>query len=114
MARLYVDENFSYPAVEQLREAGHDVLTAQEAGQAGQGKTDEQVLAFALASKRAVITFNRRHFVRLHARAPSHFGILVCSRDPNVIALADRIDRAISVPASLQNRLIRVNRPNAP
>ena len=33
MARLYADENFSQPAVERLRELGHDVLTVQSAGE---------------------------------------------------------------------------------
>jgi len=36
MARLYADENFDYPIVEELRRLGHVVLTAQEAGQGGQ------------------------------------------------------------------------------
>ncbi len=33
MAALYADENFDYPVVLELRRLGHDVLTAQEAGQ---------------------------------------------------------------------------------
>ncbi len=41
MARLYADENFSLPVVEQLRQLGHDVLTCQEAGQADQGIPDD-------------------------------------------------------------------------
>jgi uncharacterized protein DUF5615 len=47
LARLYADENFPLPAVEALRRLGHDVLTAAEAGQAGQGIADDAVLAFA-------------------------------------------------------------------
>ena len=30
---LYADEDFAFPAVEELRVRGHDVLTAQEDGQ---------------------------------------------------------------------------------
>jgi len=30
MARLYADENFPFPAVEELRRLGHDVLTSYE------------------------------------------------------------------------------------
>ncbi len=45
MARLYADENFPYPTVEALRRLGHDVLTAGEAGQAGLGIADEEVLS---------------------------------------------------------------------
>ena len=73
MARLYADEDFSYPTVEELRRFGHEVLTAQEAGEGGQGIADEEVLAFAVAQNRAVVTFNRRHFLRLHRRVDSHF-----------------------------------------
>lgn len=35
MARLYANENFPLPAVEVLKNLGHDVLTMLEAGQAG-------------------------------------------------------------------------------
>ena len=37
MASLYADEDFSYPVVQRLRQLGHDIVTAQEAGQANQG-----------------------------------------------------------------------------
>jgi hypothetical protein len=52
MATLYADEDFSYPVVQRLQQLGHDVLTAQEAGQAGQGITDNAVLAFATTAGR--------------------------------------------------------------
>jgi hypothetical protein len=35
MARLYANENFPFPVVEELRRLGHDVLTTLEAGNAG-------------------------------------------------------------------------------
>lgn len=60
MARLFADENFPLPAVEALRRLGHDVLTAVEAGQAGQGIADDAVLALAHALGRAVLTHNRK------------------------------------------------------
>jgi hypothetical protein len=63
MARLYSDEDLSYPVVEELRKLGHDVLTAQEAGQANHGVTDSAVLALAIAGDRALFTFNRRPFI---------------------------------------------------
>ena len=47
MARLYANENFPLPVVEALRQRGHDVLTIQETGGAGQAMADEAVLAFA-------------------------------------------------------------------
>jgi hypothetical protein len=110
MARLYADEDFSYPTVEELRRLGHDVLTAQEAGEGDRGKTDNEVLAFAIAQARAVATVNCRHFVRLHRTAGSRCGIIVCSRDADHLALAARIARSIAAYPTLENRLLRVNR----
>jgi hypothetical protein len=108
MADLYADENFRYTVVDQLRLPGHAVLTVREAGQ--QGGNDDQVLAFATTAGRAVLTFNRRHFVRLHFRVADHAGIIVCTDDDAVI-LADRIHQAIVSTPSLRNQLLRINRP---
>lgn len=114
MAKLYADENFSFPIVVELRRLSHDVLTAQEAGQAQQRIPDAQVLAFAIAGGRAVLTHNRPHFVRLHRITSPHCGIIVCTRDDDAAAVAGRIDQAISALPSLDNQLIRVNLPATP
>lgn len=111
MARLYADEDFDHPVVHELRQLGHDVLTVQEAGRANQGIPDVDVLSDATALGRAALTFNRRDFIRLHLRSAAHAGIVVCSRDPDVSALARRIDRAISTILDPSGQLIRVNRP---
>lgn len=114
MALLYADENFDLPVVAQLRNMGHDVLTAHQAGQANRGVTDPQVLAFAAACGRAVLTFNRRHFVRLHQHTVaggSHAGIIVCTKDSDVAALAQRIHQALAALPSLANQLVRVRKP---
>src|SRR5919109_5042915 len=103
MARLYADEDFSYPVIQRLRQLGHDILTPYEAGQAGQGITDAAVVAFATAAGRAVVTFNRRHFIRLHPEVSSHAGIIVCTRDDDVLALADRIHQQLQNDPTLQD-----------
>jgi Domain of unknown function (DUF5615) len=114
MANLYSDEDFSYPVVEERRRLGHDVLTAQAAGQGNLRVTDSAVLAFAIARDRAVLTFNRRHFINLHRRVPSHRGIFVCTRDNDVLGLALRIHQSIMSCPSLDNQLLRINRPATP
>jgi len=117
MALLYADENFDHPVVALLRGMGHDVLTAQDAGQANQAIPDPQVLAFATAQGRAVLTFNRRDFVRLHRQtvpAGSHAGIIVCTKDDDVVALAQRIHQAIVSLPSLTNQLVRICKPPSP
>jgi Domain of unknown function (DUF5615) len=57
------------------------VLTVQEARNANLGIPDEDVLAFAVTNKRAVLTLNRIDFIRLHASQPNHAGIIVCATD---------------------------------
>jgi hypothetical protein len=111
MARLYANENFPLPVVEELRRLGHDVLTIHETGKAGQSVPDEEVLAFACADNRAVLTLNRKHFVRLHSTHPEHAGIIVCTFDPDFVGQAGRIHAAIESQAELSGQLIRVNRP---
>ncbi len=76
MTRFYANENFPLPAVEELRRLGHDVLTIADTGKAGQALPDEMVLAFACSENRVLLTFNRRHFARLHSMLPGHAGIV--------------------------------------
>ncbi|MEK7442132.1 MAG: DUF5615 family PIN-like protein [Chloroflexota bacterium] len=111
MARLYSNENFPLPAVEELRRLGHDVLTIQETGKAGQATPDEDVLAFAISEKRVLLTINRKHFIRLHNQESKHTGIIVCTFDPDFAALARRIHDSVESNETLESKLIRINRP---
>jgi hypothetical protein len=110
VARLYANENFPLPVVEELRRFGHDVLTSYKSGQAGQAIPDEDVLAFAQAETRILITLNRKHFVRLHKDHPDHVGIIVCSFDPDFKALAQRIHAALIIQPQMVGQLVRINR----
>ena len=111
MARLFADENVPFPVVEALRRAGHDMVTVADAGKAGQALADRAILELASADQRAVVTLNRRHFVRLHGMEPNHAGIIVCSLDLDFDGQAARIDEAVAKQESMAGRLIRVNRP---
>ena len=111
MAKLYANENFPLPVVEELRRLGHDVVTIQETGKAEQRTTDEDVLRLAVAEDRAVLTLNRKHFIRIHREQPSHAGIIVCSVDPDFARQAAGIDVAVEAASDLHGRLIRINRP---
>jgi predicted nuclease of predicted toxin-antitoxin system len=111
MARFYANENFPLPVVEALRQRGHDVLTIQETGLSGQAVSDEAVLAFARAEQRVVLTFNRKHFIRLHLQNSSHAGIVACTFDPDFQALTQRIHDATVEQLSMSTQLVRVNRP---
>lgn len=111
MARLYSNENFPLPVVEELRRLGHDVLTVGDADRAGRRIPDHEVLEFAIAQDRAVLTLNRRHFVGLHLANPKHVGIIACTFDEDFSAQAHRIHEAINRAGDLRAQLLRVNRP---
>jgi predicted nuclease of predicted toxin-antitoxin system len=108
---LYADENFPHPVVMELRRLGHEVVTIQEAGKAGQRVSDEVVLTDATRDGRAVLTHNRKHFIHLHDSHLHHEGIIVCTADLDFAGLARRIDAAVKTqPQQLTGQLIRVNR----
>jgi predicted nuclease of predicted toxin-antitoxin system len=109
--RLLADENFPFPVVEALRSFGHDVLTLSDLGKAGHALTDDAVLKLASDDARAVVTLNRKHFVRLHQLNSDHCGIVVCSFDLNFDRQAERIQAAIDAQSSLLGHLLRINRP---
>lgn len=111
MAAFFADENFPLQVVEAIRRFGHDVLTTSEAGQSGKAVSDREILDLAVSLGRAVLTLNRRHFIRLHEESPTHSGIVVCSADADTDAQARRIHEAVREAGVLAGRLLRVNRP---
>jgi hypothetical protein len=83
-----------------------------ETGKAEQSWPDEAVLEFANQDDRALLTLNRKHFVRLHNQGVEHAGIVACTVDPDFLGQAQRIDLAIrAVEGGLDGKLLRVNRP---
>ncbi len=113
MARIYANENFPTEVVESLRRLGYDVLTTHQAGKSNQGIPDEDVLVYATTEQRAVLTFNRKDFFRLHRQNPLHAGIIACTEDAEFADLANRIHAAIETSGgNLDSQVIRVNRPN--
>jgi hypothetical protein len=113
IARLYSNENFPIPVVEELRRLGHNVLTIQETDKANQQYPDTDVLATAVSDGRTLLTINRKDFIRLHKLSPAHNGIIVCTADLNFVGQAQRIHEAIQKHDSLEGQLVRVNRPPA-
>jgi hypothetical protein len=111
MARLFADEDFSFPVVEALRRLGHDVLTVSDIGKANQRWPDDGVFFFAVAQKRIMLTKNRRHFYKLHQEYPGHPGIIACTEDPDFTDAAHRIHEAIVQRPSLVGQFIRVYQP---
>jgi hypothetical protein len=111
MASLYANENFPFQVVQALRVLGHDVLTTMEAGNANQSTPDEEVLAFATQNQRALLSLNKRDFIRLYLKNPDHAGIIICTQDADVTGQAERIHEAINSERWLAGKLICINRP---
>lgn len=110
MVRLYADEQFPFPVVQRLRLLGYDILTVQEAGRANQRIPDDQVLSFATACERAVITQNRRDFVKLHQQYPNHSGIVVCSKNLDWDSFTTAICQTLENCEVTAGKLVRVTK----
>ncbi len=110
MTRIYTNENFPRPVALSLRQLGHDVLTSQEAGNAGFAVPDEEVLRYATQENRVLLTLNRLHFKRLHGKNPDHAGIILCTYDSDFSDQAMRIHQLLESEQVFEGRLFRVNR----
>ncbi len=113
MARFYSNENIALQVVMELRRLGHDVLTSLDAGKANSAVPDFEVLAFAGAEGRILLSHNRRHFLHLHQhRTEDHAGMILCTFDWDFRGQARRIDAAVAAMSEMKNQSIRVNRTN--
>jgi len=110
MVALLADENFPLPVIHALRALGHDVQTLHDYGQSGQALPDPEVLVFANVQQRALLTLNRRDFIRLHLQNAAHAGIIVCTFDADFVGQAQRIATALTAQPKLAGQLLRVNR----
>ncbi|MEB3290446.1 MAG: DUF5615 family PIN-like protein [Leptolyngbya sp.] len=115
MARFYSNENLPIDLVVALRQLNHDVLTSYESGQANQNIPDHEVLTFATADHRCVITLNRQDFIALHRSSVVHGGIVLCREDRDYLGQAQALHRYLETSdQDLRNRLIRVQKQNQP
>lgn len=89
MARFYSNENIAAQVVAELSRMGHDVLTTLDAGKANASVPDPEVLAFAAAEGRILLSHDRRDFLQLHQRRTSdHAGMVLCTVDADFVAQA--------------------------
>ena len=81
---LYIDADVSSELARQLRKRNYDAISATESGR--QHLTDREQLDYAISEKRAVLTFNNRHFEPLYEEYwnanKEHYGIIVSEQIP--------------------------------
>lgn len=110
--QFYADENFPLFVVAELRNLGHDVLTAFEDGRANQKIPDDEILQRAAELGRAVLTINRKDFRKLHESDDHHAGIFICTLDADFTGQAQRIAEKVLEIKNAAGQLIRVYRPS--
>ncbi|SRR5215204_5892663 len=110
--QFYADENFPLDTVVELRNLGHDCLTALEDERANKKIPDEKVLERATELERAVLTINRIDFKRLYNADNNHAGIVICTFDADFAGQAKRIDEACKDLPEIKGQRIRVYRPS--
>jgi predicted nuclease of predicted toxin-antitoxin system len=111
--QFYSNENFPIVMVNLLRAESHDVLTSYEAGQANQRISDDQVLRYATATNRILITENRQDFIDLHRNTTDHPGIIIFKSDRDYAGkIKAMTDFLAEDGQTLENRLIRIKKQN--
>ena len=84
VVRLLIDEDVRPLLAITLRQRGFDARHVDELKRSGLADADQ--LAFAVKQRRTIVTHNVRDFVLLdreyHAKAQTHYGILVCDQVP--------------------------------
>lgn len=95
--RLIVDEDAqAKPLINRLRRAGHDVISATEAGL--EGAPDDRVLEYARHTNRVLLTRNCEEFRERQRSQPDHPGIcgIYRERDPRKLLSHAGICRALA------------------
>lgn len=112
--RLLVDEDSAAKTlVRLLHDAGHDVLTADEAGLTSMA--DAEVLSRAVDDGRVLLTRNCGDFLALSTRVHGHPGILAvyqdadCSRDMGYADIVRAIGNLERAGVSLDEAFIVLN-----
>ena len=81
--KLHLNEHLSPRLAAQLRQYGFDVTSTLEAEMVG--ATDEEQLAHAAKSQRAILTFNCADFLALHdqylSEGKDHWGIILSTEE---------------------------------
>jgi hypothetical protein len=113
MIQLYANENCPLETVQVLRDLGYDVLTTHEIGKSNLKIPDDEVLLFAISENRAILTVNRKDFIKLHRNNSAHAGIIVCTKNDDFENFATCIHAAlIPLNHNISNQLIRVYKEN--
>jgi len=114
--KLFSDEDFYIGKfAHDIRYLGYDVVDVLDEGLLGY--PDDALLEFAINEKRAFLTFNRRHFVRIHKQymeiGKEHWGIIYSRRGHlSYDEVKKRVRKLLEscTAEDLHNQLINLNK----
>jgi len=110
--KLHLNEHLSPRLAEQLRKYGFDVTSTLELNMIG--VDDDEQLAYASSTKRAIVTFNHKDFAVRHvqymATNQQHWGIIL-STEESVDVLRRRLLRLLNTLSAeeLKNQIRWLN-----
>ena len=113
--KLFSDEDFYIGKfAPDLRGMGYDVVDVLDERLIG--NPDDKLMEFAVSDKRAFLTFNRRHFVRIHKQymdmGKEHWGIIYSRRGRlSYDEIKARVRKLVEscTAECLRNQLINLN-----
>lgn len=109
MIRLYLDEDVHKQVALALRLRGYDVVSVHELE--NWNLSDEDQLIFATQSERAIFTFNRGDFAKLHQNwlsASKHHSGIITSKQLNLSDTIQRLNKFLYAKKTeeVKNQLI--------
>jgi predicted nuclease of predicted toxin-antitoxin system len=108
MTLLLANEQVSFRLVDLLKDAELDILTINDLGKDDQRFPDEDVLTLAHLPGRAVITFDRRDYSKLHQQGIAHSGIILCKHNMPINLLAHEIMVLAQSGEDISNKVVRI------
>ena len=114
--KLFSDEDFYIGKfAPDIRHLGYDIVDVLDEGLVG--NPDDMLLEHAINGKRAFLTFNRRHFVRIHKQyidmGKEHWGIIYSRRGHlSYDEVKERVRRLFEscTAEDLRNQLINLSK----
>jgi predicted nuclease of predicted toxin-antitoxin system len=107
--KLLLDEDLHGDLAKALRARGIDAVRVQELGRSGDDDSDQ--LELAINSGRALVSFNRGDYTRLHNEYMElglhHYGIITCPQVP-IGEMLRRILKALDQNPDLMDRILYI------
>ena len=111
MTRLFADENIPPRIVQGLQDYGVDIITTTDAQLDNRNTSDPEILTYATRVGRAVITFDRGDYKKLHQQSDAHAGIILLKQNMPLPMLIEKVAALALSQSDLKGKVHRVIQP---